>query len=222
MNVPHTRAQIAVNTPEHMGDLGRALAALLRPGDLVLLTGELGAGKTTLTRGLGAGLGVRGDVTSPTFVIARVHPSLGAGPPLVHVDAYRLGGGLDEMEDLDLDVSLPESVVVVEWGDGKVEELSDDRLHVVIERAVGAEEELAAPQPGAGAAGAAEVVDEAEVAGAAEVAGGVAGGADGVGVDAGPLVVGEGVDVRRVTVTGVGARWAGVDLTPLMVVERAG
>ncbi|MFF5422307.1 tRNA (adenosine(37)-N6)-threonylcarbamoyltransferase complex ATPase subunit type 1 TsaE, partial [Streptomyces misionensis] len=71
------------------------------------------------------------------FVIARVHPSLTGGPALVHVDAYRLGGGLDEMEDLDLDVSLPESVVVVEWGEGKVEELSDDRLHVVIDRAVG-------------------------------------------------------------------------------------
>lgn len=120
-----------------MSELGRKLAALLRPGDLVMLTGELGAGKTTLTRGLGAGLGVRGAVTSPTFVIARVHPSLTSGPPLVHVDAYRLGGGLDEMEDLDLDVSLPESVVVVEWGDGKVEELSDDRLHVVIDRVVG-------------------------------------------------------------------------------------
>ena len=113
-----------------MRDLGRRLAELLRPGDLVMLTGELGAGKTTLTRGLGEGLGVRGAVTSPTFVIARVHPSLAGGPPLVHVDAYRLGGGLDEMEDLDLDVSLPESVVVVEWGEGKVEELSDDRLHV--------------------------------------------------------------------------------------------
>lgn len=120
-----------------MRDLGRSLAALLRPGDLVMLTGELGAGKTTLTRGLGEGLGVRGAVTSPTFVIARVHPSLVGGPALVHVDAYRLGGGLDEMEDLDLDVSLPDSVVVVEWGDGKVEELSDDRLHVVIERGVG-------------------------------------------------------------------------------------
>ena len=82
-------------------------------------------------------LGVRGPVTSPTFVIARVHPSLGDGPPLVHVDAYRLGGGLDEMEDLDLDVSLPDSVIVVEWGDGKVEELSEDRLHVLIHRAVG-------------------------------------------------------------------------------------
>ncbi|MFJ1576156.1 tRNA (adenosine(37)-N6)-threonylcarbamoyltransferase complex ATPase subunit type 1 TsaE [Streptomyces sp. NPDC088147] len=129
--------RLTVESPERMRELGRGLAALLRPGDLVMLTGELGAGKTTLTRGLGEGLGVRGAVTSPTFVIARVHPSLVGGPALVHVDAYRLGGGLDEMEDLDLDVSLPDSVVVVEWGDGKVEELSDDRLHVVIHRTVG-------------------------------------------------------------------------------------
>ncbi|MFE1961808.1 tRNA (adenosine(37)-N6)-threonylcarbamoyltransferase complex ATPase subunit type 1 TsaE [Streptomyces sp. NPDC059479] len=128
---------LSVDSPERMQELGRALAALLRPGDLVMLTGELGAGKTTLARGLGEGLGVRGAVTSPTFVIARVHPSLVGGPALVHVDAYRLGGGLDEMEDLDLDVSLPDSVVVVEWGDGKVEELSDDRLRVVIHRVVG-------------------------------------------------------------------------------------
>ncbi|NSC23400.1 tRNA (adenosine(37)-N6)-threonylcarbamoyltransferase complex ATPase subunit type 1 TsaE [Streptomyces albus subsp. chlorinus] len=120
-----------------MRELGVRLAGVLRAGDLVLLTGELGAGKTTLTRGLGEGLGVRGAVTSPTFVIARVHPSLTDGPPLVHVDAYRLGGGLEEMEDLDLDVSLPESVVVVEWGEGKVEELTEDRLHVVISRALG-------------------------------------------------------------------------------------
>lgn len=128
---------MTVTSPEQMRDLGRRLAKLLRPGDLVLLTGELGAGKTTLTRGLGEGLGVRGAVTSPTFVIARVHPSLSDGPPLVHVDAYRLGGGLDEMEDLDLDVSLPDSVIAVEWGEGKVEELSEDRLHVVIERTAG-------------------------------------------------------------------------------------
>ncbi|MEW2547511.1 tRNA (adenosine(37)-N6)-threonylcarbamoyltransferase complex ATPase subunit type 1 TsaE [Streptomyces sp. NPDC047002] len=136
---PAPRTEIRLDTPERTRELGRALAALLRPGDLVLLTGELGAGKTTLTRGIGEGLGVRGAVTSPTFVIARVHPPLAAGPALVHVDAYRLDGGLDEMEDLDLDVSLPESVVVVEWGDDKVEELSDARLHVVIERATGAE-----------------------------------------------------------------------------------
>ncbi|MGQ4511830.1 tRNA (adenosine(37)-N6)-threonylcarbamoyltransferase complex ATPase subunit type 1 TsaE [Streptomyces sp. DW26H14] len=130
--------EIGLDAPDRMRDLGRDLAALLRPGDLVMLTGELGAGKTTLTRGIGEGLGVRGAVTSPTFVIARVHPPLGGGPALVHVDAYRLGGGLDEMEDLDLDVSLPESVVVVEWGDDKVEELSDARLHIVIERTTGA------------------------------------------------------------------------------------
>ncbi|WP_035848227.1 tRNA (adenosine(37)-N6)-threonylcarbamoyltransferase complex ATPase subunit type 1 TsaE [Kitasatospora azatica] len=132
-----THTTLTVGSPELMSGLGRRLAALLRAGDLVLLSGELGAGKTTLTRGLGAGLGVRGAVTSPTFVIARVHPSLVGGPALVHVDAYRLGGGLDEMEDLDLDVSLPESVVVVEWGEGKVEGLSENRLEVRIERALG-------------------------------------------------------------------------------------
>lgn len=135
---PLTLARTTVRTPERMRELGRRLAALLGPGDLVLLSGALGAGKTTLARGLGEALGVRGAVTSPTFVIARVHPSaVPGGPPMVHVDAYRLPGGLDEMEDLDLDVSLPESVVVVEWGEGKVEELSEDRLQVVIERAEG-------------------------------------------------------------------------------------
>lgn len=136
-DAPGVTAELTVTSPEQMQELGRRLAGLLRAGDLVLLSGELGAGKTTLTRGLGEGLGVRGAVTSPTFVIARVHPSLGDGPPLVHADAYRLGGGLEEMEDLDLDVSLPESVVVVEWGEGKVEGLTEDRLHVTIHRAVG-------------------------------------------------------------------------------------
>lgn len=127
----------AVADPAATARLGRRLAAVLRPGDLVMLSGELGAGKTTLTRGLGEALGVRGAVTSPTFVIARVHPPLGAGPALVHVDAYRLGGGLDDMEDLDLDVSLADSVVVVEWGEGVVEELTENRLQLRIDRAVG-------------------------------------------------------------------------------------
>ncbi|KAA6221195.1 tRNA (adenosine(37)-N6)-threonylcarbamoyltransferase complex ATPase subunit type 1 TsaE [Streptomyces albofaciens JCM 4342] len=139
MSATETTVHVTVKSPTRMQELGRRLAGLLRPGDLVMLTGELGAGKTTLTRGLGEGLGVRGAVTSPTFVIARVHPPLAEGPALVHVDAYRLGGGLDEMEDLDLDVSLPESVVVVEWGEDKVEELSEDRLHLVIGRTVGAD-----------------------------------------------------------------------------------
>lgn len=133
-----------------MRELGRRLAKLLRPGDLVLLTGRLGAGKTTLARGLGEGMGVRGAVTSPTFVIARVHPPLDGGPALVHVDAYRLGGGLEEMDDLDLDVSLTDSVVVVEWGEGKVEELSEDRLHVVIDRAAGDVEGAAGAGDGEG------------------------------------------------------------------------
>ena len=112
--------------------LGRALGALLRAGDLVVLTGGLGAGKTTLTQGLGDGLGVRGPVTSPTFVIARVHPSLVGGPVLVHVDAYRLGGAL-ELDALDLDASVEDGVTVVEWGQGLAEDLSENRLEVVLD-----------------------------------------------------------------------------------------
>jgi len=111
--------------------LGRALGALLRAGDLVVLTGGLGAGKTTLTQGVGDGLAVRGPVTSPTFVIARVHPSVVGGPALVHVDAYRLGGAL-ELDDLDLDASVDDSVTVVEGGHGLAEDLSEDRLEVVL------------------------------------------------------------------------------------------
>ena len=120
---------------EAMRTLGAMLAGRLRPGDVVVLSGELGAGKTTFTQGLGAGLGVRGDVTSPTFVISRVHPSLADGPPLVHVDALRLGG-IAELDDLDLDTSLDDAVTVVEWGEGIAEGLADDRVEVHIERAL--------------------------------------------------------------------------------------
>ena len=116
-------------TADAMRGLGRRLAGLLRPGDLVLLAGPLGAGKTTLVQGLGEALRVRGGVTSPTFVIARVHPSLVDGPALVHVDAYRLGG-LAEVDDLDLD--LAGSVTVVEWAEGLAEGLSADRLEIAI------------------------------------------------------------------------------------------
>ncbi|MFI6506613.1 tRNA (adenosine(37)-N6)-threonylcarbamoyltransferase complex ATPase subunit type 1 TsaE [Streptosporangium sp. NPDC050855] len=122
-----------VATAEEMRELGEELAALLRPGDLAVLSGPLGAGKTTLVQGIAAGLEVRGPITSPTFVIARVHPSLSDGPALVHVDAYRLGGDL-EVDDLDLDASLEESVTVVEWGEGLVEGLAEDRLEIVIAR----------------------------------------------------------------------------------------
>lgn len=112
---------------------GLELAAELEPGDLVILTGDLGAGKTTFTQGLGEGLGVRGAVTSPTFVIARVHPSLGAGPALVHVDAYRLGGAA-ELDDLDLDTDLDQAVTVVEWGEGLAEALAEDRIEIDLHR----------------------------------------------------------------------------------------
>jgi tRNA threonylcarbamoyladenosine biosynthesis protein TsaE len=114
-----------------MRDLGRRLAGLLGPGDLVVLTGSLGAGKTTLVQGIGQGLGVRGPVTSPTFVIARVHPSLRGGPALVHADAYRLGSRA-EVDDLDLDADLDSSVTVVEWGEGLVEDLSPSYLEIKI------------------------------------------------------------------------------------------
>ena len=164
--------RLTVPTPEDMSALGARLAGLLRAGDLVLLSGDLGAGKTTLTRGLGAALGVRGAVTSPTFVIARVHPpgasgaaaTPGAGGlPLVHVDAYRLHD-LAEVDDLDLDASVAESVTVVEWGVGKVEGLADSRLELVLHRGSAGEDET-----------------------------------------------------RTVTVRGLGERWAGVDLGPLVV-----
>lgn len=120
---------------EEMRALGERLGRSVHAGDVVVLTGELGAGKTTLTQGLGIGLGVRGAVTSPTFVIARVHPSLVGGPDLVHVDAYRLGG-IAELDDLDLDTSLDDAVTVVEWGAGLVEGLAESRLEITITRAL--------------------------------------------------------------------------------------
>jgi tRNA threonylcarbamoyladenosine biosynthesis protein TsaE len=121
---------VLAKTVDDTQAFGARLAAALRPGDLVVLSGPLGAGKTALTQGIGAGLGVTGAVTSPTFVIARVHRG---ALPLVHVDAYRLGG-LDELDDLDLDASVEESVTVVEWGAGIAERLSEDYLEIRIER----------------------------------------------------------------------------------------
>lgn len=131
---------IQLPTVEDTRAFGRRLGAVLRAGDLVVLTGPLGAGKTALVQGIGAGLGVRGDITSPTFVIARVHrPDLARGGrvALVHADAYRLGGATDpraELDDLDLDASVDDSVTVVEWGEGVVEQLADTHLGVRIDR----------------------------------------------------------------------------------------
>jgi len=139
---------VTVSTSAQMRGLGRALAALLRAGDLVILSGGLGAGKTTLTQGIGEGLGVRGPITSPTFVIARVHPPVRTPgqtraqalveprPALVHADAYRLGSVL-ELDDLDLDTDTSSSVTVVEWGEGLAEGLATDRLEITIKPVTG-------------------------------------------------------------------------------------
>jgi tRNA threonylcarbamoyladenosine biosynthesis protein TsaE len=116
-----------------MRELGARIGRLLRAGDLVLLIGPLGSGKTTLAQGIGAGLRVRGPITSPTFVIARAHASRGTGPPMVHADLYRLGGVL-EFDDIDLDTATSDSVTVVEWGEGLAEALADDRLEIRLER----------------------------------------------------------------------------------------
>ena len=137
-----------VPTAGQMTELGGRLAQLLTAGDLVVLSGPLGAGKTTLTQGIGAGLKVRGPVTSPTFVIARVHPSLAGGPDLVHADAYRLGSRA-EVDDLDLDADLATSVTVVEWGEGLVESLAGSYLAIGIEAVFAATGPPAGPGDGA-------------------------------------------------------------------------
>ncbi|HWI31672.1 MAG TPA: tRNA (adenosine(37)-N6)-threonylcarbamoyltransferase complex ATPase subunit type 1 TsaE [Microbacterium sp.] len=123
-----------LSTADDTEAFGEKVGRMLRPGDLIVLTGPLGAGKTTLTRGIAAGLGVRGPVQSPTFVIARTHPSLVGGTPLVHVDAYRLGSAL-ELDDLDIDVDG--SAVVVEWGRGMVDGLRESWWEIELERPMG-------------------------------------------------------------------------------------
>lgn len=123
-----------IATAEAMHDLGVSLGALLRAGDLVILDGPLGAGKTTLARGIGEGMHVRGPITSPTFVIARQHPSLVGGPSLLHVDAYRVDSW-QELDDLGLGFDVEDVVTVAEWAAGRMEGMSDDRLIVHIVRA---------------------------------------------------------------------------------------
>ncbi|GAB3392577.1 hypothetical protein GCM10027568_20090 [Humibacter soli] len=139
----------SIATSDEMEALGRELAAVVHAGDLLVLTGPLGAGKTTLTRGIGEGMNVRGPVTSPTFVLARTHPSLSGGTPLVHVDAYRLTDAL-ELDDLDIDFA--ESVVVVEWGSGMLDGVVDSWLDIVIERPTGADDAGVDPADDADAA----------------------------------------------------------------------
>jgi tRNA threonylcarbamoyladenosine biosynthesis protein TsaE len=131
-------ASLKLATPADTERLGRAVGERLRPGDVVVLSGPLGAGKTVLARGIATGLGIRGPVTSPTFVIAREHPTLpgGRGVPLVHVDAYRLGG-MAELDDLDLDTDLLAAALVVEWGEGIAERLADEHLLIRLQRPSG-------------------------------------------------------------------------------------
>jgi len=201
--------EVVVSTAAEMRALGRRLAALLRAGDLAILSGGLGAGKTTLTQGIGDGLGVRGPVTSPTFVIARVHPPLvaaggasgqaGPGPgrpgrtALVHADAYRLGSSL-ELDDLDLDADTATSVTVVEWGEGLAEGLAADRLEITITQAAGA-----------GPAGLGDVHDQ----------GGPENSDDSEAWDG--L---DGDSPRTVRISGVGERWHDIELPPANLADR--
>ena len=124
-------AKLQINTPEEMNEFGLKIAKVLRAGDLVILTGPLGAGKTTFTRGVGEGLQAIGNVSSPTFVIARTHKRANSDVPLVHVDAYRLGS-VNEFDDLDIDIE--NSIVLVEWGRGFAEDLAESWLDIEIER----------------------------------------------------------------------------------------
>ena len=115
--------------------LGKKLGTLLKAGDCVLLAGELGAGKTTFTQGLASALKIKGDVTSPTFVIAREHKSLADGPNLVHVDAYRLNT-LAEISQLDLVTDIETAILVVEWGKGLVNDLVAEPIQITIDHNV--------------------------------------------------------------------------------------
>ena len=197
-----SEVSLTVATAAQMRALGRSLATVLRAGDLVLLSGGLGAGKTTLTKGIGDGLGVRGPITSPTFVIARVHPPVGSTavtgdlrPALVHADAYRLGSVL-ELDDLDLDTDTAASVTVVEWGGGLAEGLATDRLEITLTP-------VKADAP---------VVDDPVVSDAADGVNGDdrAGEVDDPTVDA----------PRAVRISAVGVRWEGIKLPLASVADR--
>jgi len=184
--------ELTVATAAQMHTLGRRLAELLHAGDVVILSGPLGAGKTTLTQGIGEGLRVRGPVTSPTFVIARVHPPLTAvggaarGASLVHADAYRLGSAI-ELDDLDLDADTATSVTVVEWGEGLAEGLAEDRLEIAI-----------APSPARSSA----LLSGSQIGSPLDVS---AESAD---------------SPRTVRISGVGKRWQDIELPPAALADR--
>jgi tRNA threonylcarbamoyladenosine biosynthesis protein TsaE len=154
MSDPQWELSLTVQSAEETHALAAALGAVLEAGDLVILTGELGAGKTTFTQGLGEGLGVRAGIISPTFVLVRIHPNLAdgprpGGPDLVHVDAYRLESAA-EIDDIDLENTMDSTVTVVEWGRGRVEHLSDSVLDVELHRPLGASALAASTQDASG------------------------------------------------------------------------
>jgi tRNA threonylcarbamoyladenosine biosynthesis protein TsaE len=202
-----SEVSLTVATAGQMRSLGRSLATVLRAGDLVLLSGGLGAGKTTLTKGIGDGLGVRGPITSPTFVIARVHPPVGSAPAtgelrpaLVHADAYRLASVL-ELDDLDLDTDTAASVTVVEWGGGLAEGLSTDRLEITITPVKA--DAPAGDDPVAGGPVVGYTPDDGHGAGRA-------GDPDDPTVDA----------PRAVRISAVGERWEGIKLPLASLADR--
>ena len=196
LHTPEAAPEITVATgdADETRGLGARLARLLRAGDLVMLSGGLGAGKTTLAQGIGAALGVRGRVSSPTFIIVRVHPSLADGPDLIHVDAYRITS-LEEVDALDLDSSLDRSVTLVEWGEEKVEALSPDRLEIQVRRPHGAVRD--------------GVRKPDDVAIGSESPGGAV--TEDPVVDLGEVDDGS----RTITVRALGPRWADIDLSSL-------
>jgi tRNA threonylcarbamoyladenosine biosynthesis protein TsaE len=190
-----SRRVVVIPDAAAMHTFGTVFARQLRAGDLVVLAGPLGAGKTTFTRGLGAGLGVRGAVTSPTFVLARTHPSLVGGPSLVHVDAYRLQGAL-ELDDLDIDFA--HAIVVVEWGRGLLDGVAESWLDVEFERPTGALQARPAFE-----AGPARQAGPGRASLAAAAPAGVAGAGLDLDVDLD--------EPRTVTITGFGPRWTGFE-----------
>jgi tRNA threonylcarbamoyladenosine biosynthesis protein TsaE len=157
--VPAWSVELSTGSTADTQALAARIGTVLQAGDLLVLAGDLGAGKTTFTQGLGEGLGVRPGIISPTFVLVRSHPSLGGGPDLVHVDAYRLGSDA-EIDDIDLENTMDSAVTVVEWGRGRVEHLSDSWLDITLVRATGGP--AAAGQAGPGVTAGFDEADEDE------------------------------------------------------------
>lgn len=200
MSAPAWERTLEVRTADETHALAAGLGTQLLAGDLLVLTGELGAGKTTFTQGLGEGLGVRAGIISPTFVLVRIHPNLPhgtrpGGPDLVHVDAYRLGSAA-EIDDIDLENTLDTAVTVVEWGRGRVEHLSDSRLEIDLVRTLGG----AAPATAAPAAADAEGSDTP--------------GSDTPGTDTLDFDTDDGDEPRTVVIRGYGPRWANPPALP--------